>query len=113
MTSDRNRLRAKAIAVSRAFKDLFWAARAPQRGVWRRLFLADDGETLRRTGEAALADLRDFCFAHANNRRALFSNDPLVMARRVGRREVFDRITTYLNLDEAAVQQLMEIDDGI
>lgn len=107
-----NARRTRAIAVSRAFKELFHGAVAPRRTLWRGLLLADDGVTLRRSGEAALADLRDFCFAHANTRRALFSTDPLTMARRVGRREVFDRIATYLNLDEAVVQKLMEIDDG-
>lgn len=104
----RNYLRARAVAVSRAFKDLFWAA-VPRGRLWRWLFLADDDRTMRRAGEAALADLREFCFAQ----RSTFDPDPHVMARREGRRDVWLRITRYLNLDEAQVQQLMEIDDGI
>ena len=53
-----------------------------------------------------------FCFATADGRRPIFAPDPLVMARRLGRREAFDRIIKYLNLDEAQVQAIMEIDDG-
>ena len=106
----KNERRIHAVRVSRSFKDLFAGWQTPVTE-WRRLFLTDE-ERLRVSAQRVLADLRDFCFAHPNNRRLLFSQDPLVMARRIGRREVFDRITTYLNLDEAAVQKLMEIDDG-
>lgn len=107
----RNQLRARAVVMSRAFKDLFWGAAAPRRAIWRRLFLADGGADtrLRRSGQQALADLREFCFAQ----KSTFDPNPQVMARREGRREVFVRITKYLNLDEETVQQLMEIDDGI
>lgn len=107
-----NLRRAHAVAVSRWFKDLFDGATAPRTWTWRRVFFSDDSEQLRRAGEAALTDLRDFCFANPAQRPAMFSNDPIVMARRVGRREVFDRIISYLNLDEAQVRKLMEIDDG-
>lgn len=107
----RNSLRARAVMMSRAFKDLFWAAAAPRRSIWRRLFLipTEDGDSLRRSGEAALADLREYCFAQ----KSVFDPNPQIMARREGRRDVWLRITKYLNLDEATVQQLMEIDDGI
>lgn len=108
--STTNQRRLQAVRMARNFKDLFAGWQTPVT-VWRRLFLTDE-ERLRVSAQRVLADLRDFCFAHPNNRRLLFSQDPLVMARRIGRREVFDRITTYLNLDEAAVQKLMEIDDG-
>lgn len=107
----KNERRIQAVHIARNFKQLFAGWRSPV-SLWRRVFLTDDEERLRVSAERVLADLRDFCFAHPNNRRLLFSQDPLVMARRLGRREVFDRITTYLNLDEAAVQKLMEIDDG-
>lgn len=104
----RNRLRQRAIAVSRAFKELFLSPEVRrQRGLWRRLFMADEA-TLRRVGEAALADLRDFCFAQSST----FDPDPHIAARRAGRRDVWLRITKYLNLDEDQVQKLMEIDDG-
>jgi hypothetical protein len=90
-----NWLRARAILIGREVKDLFLV----------------DGQ-LRRSGEHVLADLRKFCHADARA-RPLFDSDPLVMARRIGRREVFDRLVNFLNLDEGQVQQLMELDDGI
>lgn len=107
----KNERRIHAVRVSRSFKDLFSGWRGSSAHWWRRLFLSDE-ERLRLSAERVIADLRDFCFAHSNNRRMLFSSDPLIMARRLGRREVFDRIIMYLNLDEAEVQKLMEIDDG-
>lgn len=104
--TEKNMQRAHAILVSRAFKDLFWIV-APRRSRWRWLFLNDDGE-LRRAGEAALAELRNY----AGVNQSSFRTDPLLMARMEGRREVVMRIINYLNLDEAQVQILMEIDDG-
>lgn len=103
-----NRLRWRAIVVARHFKELFWYV-APRRRIWRWLFLDDNGE-LRRCGEAALADLRQFGFL---GERDVFDPDPIVMARRVGRREMAMRIINYLNLDEGQVKQLMEADDGL
>lgn len=110
--NERNRLRYRATLISREVKWLFKAV--PERWqphlqalVWRWLFSAEDGKP-HRAGEIVLADLREFCTG-----APLFSQDPLVMARRAGRREVFDRITNYLNLDEAMVQKLMELDDGL
>lgn len=71
---------------------------------YKGLFFGENGD-LRREGERVLADLRRFCRAdHAT----IFSTEPLEMARREGRREVFVRLTKMLNLDENAVQQLME-----
>jgi hypothetical protein len=86
-----NPLRWRAILQARAFKDIF----------------TSHGE-IGRSGEAVLADLREFCFAG----KSTFDRDPQVMARREGRREVFLRIKDFLNLDEDAVQKMMEIDDG-
>lgn len=108
----RNALRTRAMKIGREFRALFRGDAVVRVG-WRRVFLAEDDRTVRRAGEIALADLREFCRAGPRHPRALFANDPLEMARRLGRREVFDRIINYLNLDEAQVQQLMEIDDGI
>lgn len=88
-----NWLRARAILVGREYKALFL-----------------DNEQLRRCGEHVLADLRRFCRAAEPT---IFHADPHEMARREGRREVFVRIQNFLNLDEAEVQQLMELDDGI
>jgi len=45
--------------------------------------------------EEAMADLREFC--HAT--KSAFSNDPLEMARLIGRKEVYDRIMTFLKVD--------------
>jgi hypothetical protein len=83
-----------------------------RRWAYRVTFTADD-RMLRIAAHHVLADLRMFCFATADGRRPIFASDPLVMARRLGRREAFDRIIKYLNLDEAQVQAIMEIDDGI
>lgn len=113
--TERNWLRLRAIRISRAVKDLFLVAPGRMwRGwllgwLWRAMFIGDDGR-VHRGGEMLLADLREFAFAGG---RTVFSSDPLVMARREGRREVFMRIINYLNLDEAVVQKLMEVDDGL
>lgn len=103
-----NRVRWKFLQLSRAAKELFWAVPVPRGWFYRWLFTNDDG-AVRRVGEHVLADLREFCFLD----RSAFDTDPLVMARRQGRRDVGLRIIKFLNLDEAAVQKLMEIDDGI
>lgn len=113
--TERNWLRLRAIRISRAVKDLFLVApglivRGWLAGwLWRAMFIGDDGR-VHRGGEILLADLREFAFGGG---RTVFSNDPLVMARREGRREVFMRIINYLNLDEAVVQKMMEVDDGL
>ena len=73
---------------------------------WKMLFLKDG--QLSQAASHVLADLRNFAFVE----KGLFDKDPLVMARREGRREVFLRIKDFLSLDEAQVQLLMEIDDG-
>ncbi|MED5545632.1 MAG: hypothetical protein VYD90_10300 [Pseudomonadota bacterium] len=111
MQSQRNLLRARAVALSRVYKDLFKAKLAvmlPRGWIYRWLF-ADGEGGVNRMGELVLADLRDF--SHANE-PTIFDTDPLIMARREGRREVFVRIQNFLNLDEHKVQQLMELDDG-
>jgi len=89
-----NRLRLRALLTARAWKQL----------------LHEDGE-LKRSAGHVLADLRDFCSAGPGE--TVFRKDALEMARRAGRREVFERIRDFLNLDERTVQQMMEIDDGL
>lgn len=103
-----NPLRVKAVLLSRQFKELFAGAFVPKRWLYGWLFKGENGE-LRRVGEHVLADLRNFCFA---DRTTIFDTEPLIMARREGRREVFARIVNFLNLDEKVVQQLMELEDG-
>lgn len=94
IVSVKNMIRMRAVNLAREYKSLFHAG---------------DG-AIGRTGEHVLADLRSFCFAGG---KTVFDKDPLMMARREGRREVFMRMQHFLNLDEATVQKLMELDDGI
>lgn len=103
-----NRRRYAAILLSRSYKDLFLSL-VPARRLYRSLFRGDNGG-MHTVGEHVLADLRDFCGA---SRPTIFDTDPLIMARREGRREVFVRIVNMLNLDENAVQKLMELDHGL
>lgn len=74
---------------------------------YRRTFMIEG--SINRDAEIVLADLREFSCGNATT----FSPDPYVAARRQGRREVWLRITQHLNLDEARVQQLVELDDGL
>lgn len=62
-----------------------------------------------RDQEIVLADLRDHGFAT----KTTFHADPYEHGRRAGRREMWLRIAQHLNLDEAAVQKLVELDDGL
>jgi hypothetical protein len=117
---ERNRRRMRIVRLAREWKAmliagglatrivaaLLWPARLTGRA-YRRVFLSDGA--LRIASQHVLADLRDFTFAT----RSTFDPDALVMARREGRRDVWLRLSNFLNLDEAVVQQLMEIDDGV
>ncbi|WP_374414282.1 hypothetical protein [Novosphingobium colocasiae] len=103
-----NQLRKWAIRVSKIYKDLFRSTLVPRSRVYRWLFGHPEGG-LSPVGEMVLWDLRRFC--HAGD-ATVFNTDPLEMARREGRREVFVRIQNMLSLDEFQVRQLMEIDDG-
>lgn len=126
--SEKNYRRWRALNISRAFKSVFrpggpvriWMRIATMlllTGRWRpwvrrwayRTVFTADGETLRIAANHVLADLRDYSFA----RKSAFDPDPIIMARLQGRRDVWLRIANYLELDETAVQKLMEIDDGI
>lgn len=126
---ERNRRRWHAVLVSRAVKAVFYpiadGRRWPSRiaaliarliggrallTAWAyRVVFTTDGRARRIAAEHVLADLRDFSFA----RSSAFDPDPIIMARRQGRRDVWLRLSNYLQLDEAQVQTLMEIDDGI
>lgn len=61
---------------------------------YRAVFKGED-EKLKPLADDVMADLRIFC--HATKQQ--FSSDPLQMARLVGRKEVFDRIMTFLKVD--------------
>lgn len=103
----RNEMRREAQMLARAMQRLFWAMPMPVGWVYRLLCRTENGETLRLPAQKVLADLNRFCRADKSS----FDPDPLIMARREGRRDVWLRIINHLNLDADAVQQFMEIDD--
>lgn len=120
--SDLNRHRMRVVRIAREWKALLPRIAAPawlraiaalltvivgRRWAYRTAFTGD-GDAIRIAAQHVLADLREFTFA----RTSAFDPDPIIMARRQGRRDVWLRISNYLNLDEAQVQKLMEIDDG-
>lgn len=112
--SHTNRLRERAILISREFKAVFHGvperfAKVMVRWLWRWLFLGPDGKP-HRAGRIVLRDLAQFCGAAG---KTIFHANPQMLARREGRREVFVRICILLNLDEHEVRKLMELDDGI
>lgn len=117
--SPENRARYRATLISREVKRLFMAiperfAEAVVRRfllgmVLRWLFLAEDG-TPHRAGEIVLAELRA---RGGHLRPSLFDPNPQLMAYREGWRAATQWIFNHLNLDEAKVQKLMELDDGL
>ena len=126
---ERNGRRLRAVRMARAFKAVFqpmairdarvrlagsillliaWLTggrQAWRRWIYRIVFTA--GDTRRMAARAVLADLRDFTFAQSS----AFDRDPIIMARRQGRRDVWSRSANCLNLDEAEAQLFMEQDD--
>lgn len=106
--------RLRAIKFAHALRDLFFLPMVPSRWIWRLLFLDPDGKVTRRSGDIALARLRRFCFAD----RSIFGggagtdDSAFLLGVREGRRQVWLQITQHLNLDEDAVQKLVENDDG-
>lgn len=128
---ERNRRRVRAVAIANAWKALLPAGkrvvisfliwpvlltafavlaiagrRVMTREAYRTVFLSNGA--LKAWAQHVLADLRGFTFADTS----AFDPDPLVMARRQGRRDVWLRISNYLLLDEEQVHKLMEVDDG-
>ncbi|WP_397604977.1 hypothetical protein [Sphingorhabdus sp.] len=83
----------RSIVIAREYKDLC---------------IGENGE-IKKSAEHVLADLRGFCVSASGTP---FHRDPVEMARRVGRREVFDRIQRMLGLSEEETMKLMEVDDG-
>jgi len=111
MQTQENVLREWAIRRAREYQWVFAQAIVPVRWWYRWLFGgAGEADRLSLPAQRVLADLRDFCGA---SRPTIFDPDPLQMARMEGRREVFVRISNFLDLDESKVRKLMEIDDGI
>lgn len=98
-----NLRRERVLRISYAFKELFALAVIPRAWAVRWLFRSDDGKTTRLVGRIVLADLAQFCKA----RESAFDTDPLIMARRAGRQDVFRRIADFLNLDEDEVRKII------
>lgn len=117
--SAENRLRYRQILVSREVKWVFMAV--PERfarlvlgrfllgPLLRWLFLGPDGQP-HRAGEIVLAELRR---RTGMERYSIFDPDPQVLAYREGQRAAIMMIFNLLNLDEAMVQKLTEVDDGL
>lgn len=114
-----NRTRYRSILIAREVKGMIFGV--PERfakavlgrfllgAVLRWLFLAPDG-TPHRAGEIVLAELRK---RSGFRNFSIFDPDPHVLAYREGQRAAVMMIFNLLNLDEAMVQKLMEIDDGL
>lgn len=94
--------RARQVALNALRRATMFRARS-----YRAVFMPEG--VIDRDREIVLADLRDLCFANSTT----FHADPMVAARRQGRREVWLRISQHLNLDEERVQKLVELDDGL
>lgn len=82
-----------------------------RRDAYRRLFLDTRGNPIG-DAEIVLADLRRFCNASKASIRLTDAGavDPYAMAVAEGRREVWNRINSYLYLDEKTVQNLTEME---
>jgi hypothetical protein len=77
---------------------------------YKGLFTGDNGK-VSRDGERVLADLKKFC---RGDRSTHIPNDPYSSANLEGRREVWLRICSFLNLSESDIYMLKEeiYDDG-
>ncbi len=64
---------------------------------YKEIFSKDDAEYV-------LADLARFCFA----RESCFDTDPLKMAHKEGRREVFLRIMDFINKSDKEIYEFMD-----
>lgn len=114
-----NRIRYRGILIAREVKGLFMGV--PERFakaiagrlffglLLRWLFLGPDDQP-HRAGEIVLAELRR---RSGFGRYSIFDPDGRVHAYREGQRAVVQEIFNLLNLDEAQVQKLMEVDDGL
>lgn len=58
-----------------------------------------------------LTHMRSFCYANYDmhsERQTVFSNDPLELARRAGRQEVFNEIMKYIHMSDEDIANLRE-----
>lgn len=93
--------RARAAALDLFRSMIFRRARS-----YRAVFMPEGA--IGRDHEIVLADLRTFCRAATTT----YTGDRDQALILEGRRQAWLRISQHLNLDEATVQKLVEIDDG-
>lgn len=88
-------------------KTLIWR----RRDSYRRVFLDDRGD-LTPDSQIVMADLIRFCCAKKATIRLDQQGkvDPYAMAVAEGRREVFNRLNSYLFIDEKVIQTLNEME---
>lgn len=65
---------------------------------YRLIFKTEKGDELNEAAKMVLADLRLFC----NGTQSCLDSDPIQMAAKCARQEVFQRITNYLELEYAS-----------
>lgn len=81
-----------------------------KRTAYQRVFAGDDG-ALHGDARVVLADLKRFCYADRSTMKispATGASDPIAMAFAEGRREVFLRISQFINIDDVQFQKLVE-----
>lgn len=88
-------------------KTIIWR----RRDSYRRVFLDDRGD-LSPDSKIVMADLKRFCCASKATIRLDQQGkvDPYAMAVAEGRREVWNRVNSYLFIDEKVVQTLNEME---
>lgn len=88
-------------------KNLIWR----RRDSYRRVFLDDRGD-LSPDSKIVMADLKRFCNASKSSIRLDKDSkvDAYAMAVAEGRREVWNRINSYLFIDEKVIQTLNEME---
>lgn len=72
---------------------------------YRTLF--KDGDGLNIAAKDVLTDLRIFC----HGTKSCFDKDPILMAQKAARQEVFQRIMNFLQIEYADYYQLEDYDD--
>lgn len=70
---------------------------------YQALFREEEGH-LNENMKIVMADLRKFCFGTGSS----FSTDPLTLARNEGRREVLERIRSYVHITEDELFRMTE-----
>ena len=86
-----------------------------RRGAYRSTFLRSDDGKPDMAGQLVLADLARFCCQNRTTIRVSPTTrtiDPMAMAVREGRREVFMRIAKFIHLSDAEVTRLLQTHEG-